>query len=163
MKWACLFVVITAVMLGVTARGADPNVEDLKGIKSLGVVVEELGDEEKDLGLNQDSVKAAISLRLRANRVPISDEKTCYLYVNISALGKQYPRAVSVNVRLYQLAVLDASGKRAAVSTWHKSSLSLLGKDTAKNATLETIQEIVDMFSNDYLTANEAVAVPAAK
>lgn len=58
---------------------------ELKGLKSLGVVVEELGSQAIACGLNQGAIEAAISKRLTAGGLTVrrnSDDDT-YLYVNI--------------------------------------------------------------------------------
>jgi hypothetical protein len=126
------------------------------------IIVEEMFKDENAVGITQESVKAAVSLQMRANRVPISSDADPYLYININAVGTGTPYAVGVDIKLKQAAKLETSGMRRYVATWSRGSTLRVGSNAAKAFILESLKEDVDVFCSDYLTANEdAVATTA--
>ena len=72
------------------------------------LLIESLGNEERKIGLSEESLQAAAESRLRAARLYTEDWKraaNAYLYVNVNVVGPAY----SISVK-YEKRTTDAFG-----------------------------------------------------
>jgi len=138
-------------------RGSSSHfgVKSLKGIGAVRVVVEDLDDDAKALGLDEQTIQtdAELKLRLAGMRV-LSDAEWIvalgqpYLYLRVTATGG----AAAYEVALCQNARLGRNGDLAAgVITW--SQLSADSNPTAAGVR-NGIKDLVDTFLNDWLSVN---------
>jgi hypothetical protein len=155
----CFVIVLTA---GVPAPGVHAQDEDhanatLKGIKAVLVLVEDLPDGAKMLGLTTESIQTDVELKLRLagmrvvtrnEWLPIAGNPYLYVRVNVTK-GAQ---AGSVEVDLNQDVLLKRNGAEASgVPTWTVGQ-TLANPDA--QFVREQTKDLVDRFLNAWLSVN---------
>lgn len=136
----------------------------LRGVGPFDVVVEELHDDATRNGLDEDSIKAAVELRLRRNAVRLGGEEvpSC-LYINIIVVATPERSAFSVDVEFQQPVTVDATGERCQATTYSVGRAGFCHPSDLREQTSDSIAELVDQFINDFLAANEKVGAGAGR
>ena len=119
------------------------------------LVIEDLNDDAKEIGLTKDRVQNLIESRLRSARIykdgsaylPITFTRP-YLYVNINVVG----RAFSVSLE-FKKPVTDEYEHAGLAPTWDVSSTGTHGKDP--RFIVSVLSELMDKFLVEYLRVNE--------
>jgi hypothetical protein len=150
----------------VPASAAPPDLDqrpdaELKGLSSLGVVVEDLGPEALACGLRQNALTAAVSKSLTAaglNVVQNSDEDT-YLYVHVITIASQTGRCFSrYDAYLYSNTAARLSfGTRPVlvqVSLLHEGGVASGGVGTHGEMVTRAIAQYVDRIAARVRNAN---------
>ena len=163
MKKLWIIVVVVGVLFSVA--WAATTVLDrayLEGLEGVSVAIMIAGDDK--CGLTEDELRTITELSLRRNGIKvltpserINTSGRPALLVNIVVVGDKdgIIRAASVNVELLQDAYLLRNRDLFyAVSTWVRLHTLLASVNNIDANVKETIKDIVDEFSNDYLTAN---------
>jgi hypothetical protein len=140
------------------AQDAKPQNASLKDITAVYVLVEDLPDGAKVLGLTKDSIQTDVELKLRlaGMRVATRDEYfklpgSPSLYVNVN-VSDSSARAASIDVELDQNALLERTGALAVgVTTW---SASRVIANPSTQFVRESIKDEVDKFMNAWLSVN---------
>ena len=138
--------------------------ESLRGVKSFGVLIEELDHTALDLGLSVPDIQTAVELRLRLAGMKIVTARESfslpgspYLYVQVSTVGK-VPGAIAYNVDLYfqQDVILErnTNSKIFGASTWSAGTIGTAGSAVASDAIKQLLAKLTDEFLNAYLTVN---------
>jgi hypothetical protein len=151
-----MLLLIVSMLSGSRAygQGSPATANTLKGLSGVQVLIEELNDAAKALGLDTAAIQTDVELKLRmAGLRVLSDEEERstpdrpWLYVNVNVVGK----AAAIGVNFNQTARLARTGETASVTTWSRTGL-------ATNPTAESvrnqIKDYVDAFLNDWLSAN---------
>ncbi|MFC1489811.1 hypothetical protein ACFL6K_01245 [Candidatus Latescibacterota bacterium] len=139
------------------------EIKSLKGLKSVFVIVEALSsDVEKD-GLKQSQIKTEVELKLRMAGIKVQNEDEWFnepwapfLQVSVTPLKNEAISnySYSFGVSLYQYVVLTSDTDIIIPAiTWQSISLGIVG---SRNVAIirNLVEEKIDMFINDYLTAN---------
>lgn len=158
---------IVFLLSGITlyARQTDQSLSSLKGIKKIGVLVEKFNADIYKNGVSEDDIRQAAASLLRKNGIiviPVSETKKIpgapYLYINIGAIKSQHDElyAVCINVQLRQNVILsrDSTKEYFGIPTWSNSNIGIISKDKL-NQIEDYVKEAVNIFINDYQTAND--------
>lgn len=151
---------IFAILVGFngTARAHHTQkLEDLKGLSAVSVLVQDLSDGAKVLGLNKDDIQTDVELKLRLAGMRVVTEEEGfklpgdpYLYVNVTL--PDTPRVASIAIELRQDAVLRRNSAIAhSVITW--SSGAVISSPSAQ-IIRDDFKDLVDKFLNDWLSVN---------
>jgi hypothetical protein len=139
------------------AQGSDLHAESLKGISAVTVLVEDLSDSAKLLGLTADTLRTDVELKLRlagmrvmANEEALKLTDVPALYVRVTVLPGGV--AAGIDVQLGQNALLRRNGQLVYdATTWERTGV-------VANATLQFIRDRlkdqVDDFLNAWLSVN---------
>ena len=160
-------------MLALSAGGQAPKVEKLEGVerfelfahcRPMRLLVENLSNDAKELGLSEDVIWTAAESRLRSAGIYTEEVEPFgrMLYVRVGVAGGAY--AVEVDFLKsfvdYSLAVetdslLDAlqSGGYGKATTWDSSGLGTHG--TRPEVVMGEVARHLDRFLADYLRVNE--------
>jgi hypothetical protein len=149
--------VIGAGSSPIQAQDNERTRASLKGISSLSVLIENLPDGAKVLGLTKESIQTDVELKLRLAGIrvltPEEDYKVLgspYLYVDLNLTNSA--QAASIEVELHQDARLDLNGQPAiGVTTWDTGYL--VSNPTAQGVR-DRIKDLVDKFLNVWLSVN---------
>jgi hypothetical protein len=153
---AMLFI---SMLTGSRAFGQESSVErrakTLEGISGVDILVEDLDDDAKALGLNTESIQADVELKLRLAGMRIVHGAEYfyarghpYIYVSVGVAG----RAAAYKVDLCQDARLARNGDFSpGASTW--SSVSVQSNPTAESIR-SGIRDLVDEFIKAWLSVN---------
>ena len=128
----------------------------LKGLKTIGLIVEKLTPAAEAEGLTREQVQRDVELRLKDSGVPVAKEAGGFLYVNVQTVklpdgsGHSYSIALEfaqpvLLVRDTQILVLGTTWSLSAVGTAAQGKLSLARVD---------VVTLVDRFVSAYRSVN---------
>ena len=153
----CLVAMFSIGFAARSVRAQDPSAPTLKGITAVAVLVEDLPDGAKLLGLTRDAIQTDVELKLRlaGMRVVTRQEDRSlpggpFLWVSVNLTSDA--QAASINIALCQNAILELNYELApAVRTWLTSRLivRLTGQRIR-----DDVKDDVDEFLNAWLSVN---------
>ncbi|MEE2822376.1 MAG: hypothetical protein VYA53_05285 [Acidobacteriota bacterium] len=169
-KSVFILVLLWVPMRPSLGQGTYNQMESLQGIESLRVLVEPDTRDAHKIGLTELQIKTDVELQLQQANITVVDGTpgevpTLYvLYVNLTVLSLEniIPDdtdpgvTVSIEIELRQPATLvrDPSIVTFSAITWTQSLLGISSLEMAHTAIREQIRNQVDIFLNDYRTAN---------
>jgi hypothetical protein len=135
------------------AAGSQVEIDSLRGIKSIEVVVEHLTNNES--GPSEGQIKSDVELKLRLAGIKlISPGKDGFLYVRIGCRHiNNYVYSVNIIVQYKQPVYLMRNQSSSIGATWESGSFGYIGSQKI-DSLRDAIKDIIDLFLNDYLTAN---------
>jgi hypothetical protein len=130
----------------------DPSRRSLQGIGSLHVVVEQLPEGARQLGLSEESLRTDVELKLRRNGITVTDVKgsqaLLYVAVNVVPGGG----AASLYVAVEQPArLLCDDSIYVTATTW--STAGAVANPEAKFIR-DRVGDLMDQFLNAWLAVN---------
>lgn len=165
--WIAASLVFVLAKVGWT-ENASP-IRSLKGLKGVGVLIENFDEDAKKSGLSVSQLQADVELRLRKVGIKVLSAPEYiavagapYLYVRVTVItpGSGSPFyglfACSYVVMLRQSVFLerDPSVQCNGVTTWEKGGIGMYGENRVVEELRKSVGDMTDMFLNDYLTAN---------
>lgn len=140
---------------------AGPGAE-LRGLKTLGILVEDLSAQAKACGLNHDAIEAALSKRLTDGGFTVrtnSDEDT-YVYVNVMTTTVAAATCVSrYDAFLYTHATANLSYRDrpvlVQVSLMHRGGIGTSAPTAHAAAVIRGLEEYVGLFVTQIRDANK--------
>jgi hypothetical protein len=135
---------------------------ELKGLKSLGILVEDLAAQAQACGLNRDTIESALARRLTAGGFAVrrnSDEDT-YVYVNIITTNVSNGTCVSrYDAFLYTHATATLSYRDrpvlVQVSLMHRGGIGASAPTAHAAAVVRGLEQYVDLFVTQINDANK--------
>ena len=117
----------------------------------MGLAVEGLNDDARDIRLTEERLRVAADSRLRAARLYTSDALRAdyaYLYVNVNVSGPAF------SIRLaYNKIARDMFGRTGWATTWTTGAAGTHGRDASY--IVSVLSEHLDRFLAAYLRVNE--------
>ena len=155
-----LFLLITSSVYGQTSES---NIESLRGLKGVGVMVKDLiSDIEKD-GLRKENIQTDVELKLRLAGIKVLTQEEQFNEPGIPCLGVSVDSfirdgsniyAVNISIEFLQKVYLGRDLKIVTVGiTWSKSFMGTVGASNV-NDIRDSVKDKVDEFINDYLSVN---------
>jgi hypothetical protein len=152
--------IITVLLIGITSPSVRAQTEmnaTLKGISTVAVIVEQLHDEAKVLGLTTEMIQTDVELKLLLAGMRVVTQKEImnfpgspFVYVNVQLAGNF--KAASIDLYLSQNAQLERNGQSAtAVVTWFRSAI---GTDPTAQDVRNMTKDLADQFLNAWLSVN---------
>ena len=158
MKNLLYLCVLFLVLLEVSAPFSfGQSVRSLRGLQVMGVLVESLTPEGRRTGLTEEQIKTDVELQLRKVGIRVDDSADDYLYLNphIIEVGEQDLFVYSMTLELFQGVTLTRDTSLSiSAATWLRSVLGIIREEEARSGIRGSIRVLVDVFLNDYLTAN---------
>jgi hypothetical protein len=135
---------------------------ELRGLKALGILVEDLSSQAVGCGLNHDALESAVSARLTASGFSVrrnSDEDT-YVYVNIMTTNLPNGTCVSrYDAFLYTHATANLSYRDVPVlvqvSLMHRGGIATTAAMSHAQAVTRGLEGYVDLFAGQIRDANK--------
>ncbi|HXW62876.1 MAG TPA: hypothetical protein VEJ45_09765 [Candidatus Acidoferrales bacterium] len=131
-----------------------PGVSTLKGISGVQVLIEDLSDSAKALGLEKETIQTDVELKLRLAGIHILSEEednntpgAPSLYVNVRVVRS----AAAVAVELKQGVRLVRNGELSQGTTW---SVGGVGANLTAESIRNHIKDYLDEFLNAWLSVN---------
>jgi len=159
-----LFASALVLLLVASVNAQNPDREALRGIAGMKVTIEALNKDAEEAGVNIEQLKSDVELRLRKATVRVLDDDASalspFLYVNVhvlksSALTNLYAIAVEVHFeRVGTFEAFTGPSRQFMVTVWDRSMLGIVGRQYLASAVREDVEDVVDLFLNDYLAAN---------
>lgn len=122
--------------------------------KNMNVVIEGLSYAYQKAGLSKKMIRAKVELQLRKNGInpnPIPKYRDGLLYVNVNIAGVAY----NVDVEFKRKVTYSSRNRsyEAIASVWETGGTGTYGQDSS--IILKNLSNLIDMFINDYLKANQ--------
>ena len=162
-NYLCLLFVISALLLSlpyVNAEYVSDEKETLRGIKSMGVVIEDMSVEAEGDGLTKEKIRMDIEQKLRMSNIKVLDEKETaespYLYIEICIDKRSLSTFIyEVSVSFKQLVCLKVKPDVSCyATTWKRCYLGGVSQTRMERKVRENIQYLVDKFTDDYRAVN---------
>ena len=116
------------------------------------------------LDLNKDSIKAAVELRLRRNAVKLGNGKLVpVLCADILVAASPERVVYSIELEFHQVVLVVATGQHCSAATWKRTRIGGCHPSQLRENVSDGLEELVDLFSNDFLAANEKVEAEAGR
>ena len=152
-----LLLCVLALPLTVTAAGDAPlDRGTLRGLKSVGVIVDPIDADLVRQGLTADSLQQQIEGRLQ--RAGISVDRSAPEFVGIRVLqvrGQRGPYALCFSVGVYQPVLLVRNKDiKTATETWAVETILLADPKVLTREALTSVDELADRLVAAYRAAN---------
>ena len=138
------------------AAGAGPKeAKSLRGLRRFDVLIEHLDADAESIGLNADTLKVDVELRLRTAGIKtVSDPEAPYVYVYITVLRIEALRgaAYSVAVRVQSNVKIIQTGKMTNATIWESGKIGTGSSVLLRDAVRKTIGGLVDQLTHDILS-----------
>ena len=122
--------------------------------QALHIVVEDLSQAEKDLGLTRERIQTKVELRLRQAGIRPRSQigPSHYVYVRVSALGAMFHVDVKFD-RFAEFTLPNGESYSMFVTTWTSSAMGTHGRDS--EYIIGIVDQGLDEFLNEYPKANQ--------
>jgi hypothetical protein len=151
------------------AEDADTQSERLAmaGLPGVRVVVADLNQDFKSIGLTRELIQSKVELQLRRLGVRVlskdewlRSERGPYLHISITGgqMREQQVFYFSADASLSQVVRTVGTDVVIGGITWEDGGAGYAGQNVCKKAVLEYIDDKVGMFANEFLAANPPAA-----
>ena len=146
---------VLALVLHAQAAVAQNDLEPLRGLDSLKVVVVGVDADAVRAGIDSSSVRVQAELELRRIGITVSDAAASTLAVHFAVLvlGNSRGYAYAYGMQLLQTVKLAGHGPLIAV-TWEQSGVAVAGQSKMSESLQQSVGGVTRAFLNDYLAAN---------
>lgn len=164
MQYILMAIVMALTCFNLSTAQATPleQLESLRGLPGVALVVEDIGPDVQADGLSEEAVRTAVELILRSSGIRILTQSemlktpsTPYLYVQVGTARDGLQYSVCVLVSLKQLVSLVQRPQHTMLTgTWRFDSTGYVGKNNIRQVISNIIEPKVTAFANDFLTVN---------
>ena len=166
-RWLILLMVVAMILSldsPIFAVNGRSNRATLRGLKGVGILVEQLPPEVEREGLVRNQLQMEAESKLRMAGIKVLTKEECsktpgepYLYININVnLAKTeseiYPYTIDAML-IQKVSLLRAPEQITYAVTWSTGGVGSIGKPILSQLR-ESVAEVVDLFINAYLGEN---------
>ena len=154
-----LLLLATLLLLPPATRAAGDAALDratLRGITSVGVVIDNIDPEIEKLGVTRNLLLPLISQRLEQNHINMDKAANEFLGLRITGVrNTRGPWAVALSVGLYQPVLLSRNHDiHTSTQTWEVESVLMADPKGLADACSETAGDLVNHFAQIFKTVN---------
>ena len=160
---AMLFLFTMVCASGVYAQVYDGDIESLRGLKGVYVMIGDLKPDIEEDRLEKEQIQTDVELKLRLAGIKVLTREEYekelgrpYLYVSGISMKREIGSHVfNTQVELVQQVQLTRNTKISLTTkTWSTSDIGYVGEKDVANYVRDAIKDGVDEFINDYLSVN---------
>ena len=152
-----VLLLMLALPLAMKAAGDAPlDRATLRGLKSVGVIIDPLDPELVKQGLTQEILQTQIEERLRGAGIVLDKSATEFVGLRvIQVRGQRGPYALCLSIGIYQ-PVLLARNKdlKTATQTWEVETLLMADPKVMSRESLNSVNQLADRLVDAYRSAN---------
>ena len=130
--------------------------QTLKGIKSVNVVIGDLGPDAEGL-VTVDQLRTDVELRIRTAGLTVGPAAV-YLQVEVTIVKgvEQLTGAYDFNCEsaIFQDVVVSGNSVKALAETWSTAYVAIVGRDNLSKGIRSDVNDQIDKFLNAYLSVN---------
>ena len=158
--YTTLFFVLLVLMVPVESAAATGDLAKLSEIR---IVIEHMGSNEKELGLNENDIKNHVFVFLRSKLPTLKVTESVvvpYVYINLNIAkyrtgsGAILGYVGSVRVHIERQVTIDKIGKLTAAPVWINSTLVSGLQDKAVAHVRESLDDLLTAFAADWYRDN---------
>lgn len=155
-SYAILLIIFWVTLIGKNALAEEilKEYKLLKGIEKVNVVVGELTEDAKKIGLTEERIQTVTELRLRKEGIEVieileSTSPGICLYISIGVVGGAFSVSLGLNEAVYLERMPEVE---TIAATWHRGLTGTHGNSSDYIVT--ALSALIDQFLNDYYKAN---------
>jgi hypothetical protein len=128
----------------------------LKGIKAIGVIVDQLPPEFPKEGVNTDALQTRLADRLRAANITVDPDAKEFVGLRVTSVrANRGPYAVCISIGLYQpVTLVRDPAMRLAPQTWEVETVLMADPKILYRAAMESVDELAARFVTAYRSVN---------
>lgn len=126
----------------------------MKGVKEVGILIEELDSSAKACNITEDYLDAAVRIRLSNSRlkmVPMDKLPDAYIYVQLTIIDDKTHCVASLNISFNKY----IQSERAAGNFWRRTELLVFRKSNFQNSLRDAIDNHITQFLGAWLKSNQ--------
>ncbi len=147
-----LFFALLVLVVPVESAGQYGDLAKLSEVK---ILVEGLGSDAKELGVNEDNIKNHVFVFLRSMlpRLKVSESAVPYLYLNLNILysetvgGKKTGYFGSIRIEIFRSVTINKTGSRIFSIVWRENMILNGPKDGAAIAVRDSLDTLLTKFA----------------
>ncbi|MEW6356800.1 MAG: hypothetical protein AB1696_10760 [Planctomycetota bacterium] len=152
------YLTLALIVRGTTLRAAgDADVQSMRGLEALRVVVEELPDATKKLGISQSALRIITEAHLQQqHHIKLDDQSPVFVYIKCAVVGP-YKGAIAyhLTVEARQMVTLTRDPNlQLAAATWEQSGTFMTTEQKFAQSVQEKLVGMVDKLGYAFLVAN---------
>jgi hypothetical protein len=144
----------TVAILAISALPASSGTAGFSGIRSIGVIIEDMDDSDTDFGVSRSGLRRAVTRRLKLARIERHEEAHPCIYVRVTSVEGRGSHSYAVEVDFRQR-VTTANGERVRAATWNKIMIGMCSSSSYEEVIDDVVDDLVDDLLEDYLDAQE--------
>jgi len=152
-----LFFTLTLFM-AFLANAGDATLDraTLKGVKAVGVIIDQLPQDLPKEGVTPDALQARLTERLREANITIDPAAKEFVGIRASSVrAAKGPYAVSMTIGLYQPVTLARDpSMRAAPQTWEVDTVMMADPKLLYRAAMDSVDDLAARFIAAYRSVN---------
>ncbi len=154
---------LTCLDLRTTQAASPEELDSLRGLPGVRVVIEDIDLDAQADGLSQEAIRTAVELILHSSDIRVLTQSESFktppephLYVRVAILADNNSGyALSALVELHQRAsLLHRPQRKMSTATWSIRSIGIVGRNQIRSVIAKMIEPQVKEFANDFLAAN---------
>jgi hypothetical protein len=128
----------------------------LKGIKAVGVIVDQLPQEFAKEGITADAIQARLADRLQDANITVDPAAKEFIGVRATSVrASRGPYAVNISVGVYQpVTLVRDSTMRAAPPTWEVETILMADPKLLYRAAMDSVDDLAGRFVAAYRSVN---------
>jgi hypothetical protein len=152
-----LFAALAFPSLALAAGDTQLDRATLKGLTAFNIIVDKIDAQLEGAGVTVSAVRSRMEERLRAANITIDESKTDFIAVRMTGVrASRGPFALAVSIGAYQQVLLARDrNMKTATQTWEAETVLLAEPKQLYRATMDCVDELVDIFVNAYRSVNK--------
>ena len=132
----------------------------LRGLKSVGVVMDQLDPDLQKAGLTQTDLQSHLEAKLTEAAVPVDPAASDFVGLRLTSVrGARGPFAVSLSVGVYQpVELVRDKSLRTSTATWEVETILMAEPKILRQAMFESIDELAGRLATAWRSANPAAS-----
>src|SRR4051794_7767036 len=151
-------ILLTLLLAAFVAHAGDATLDraSLKGVKAVGVIIDQLPPDLPKEGVTADVLQTRLTQRLNDAHIPIDLAAKEFVGLRASSVrAAKGPYAVSMTIGLYQPVTLVRDKEmRAAPQTWEVDTVMMADPKLLYRAAMESVDELAARFIAAYRSVN---------
>lgn len=149
---------IPALLVAFPAHAGDATLDraTLKGIKAVGVIIDQLPPDLPKEGVTAEVLQARLTQRLAEAQIPIDSAAKEFVGIRASSVrDARGPYALSMSIGLYQpVTLVRDSNVRAAPQTWEVDTVAMAAPKLLYRAAMDSVDELAARFIAAFRSVN---------
>ena len=150
---------LTILLLGVCVCVAGDAALDratLKGIKAVGVIIDQLPADFPKEGVTVDALQTRLAERLKDANITVDPAAKEFVGLRATSVrGARGPYAVCIGIGLYQpVTLVRDAAVRSAPQTWEVETVLMADPKVLYRAAMDSVDELASRFATAYHSVN---------
>jgi hypothetical protein len=133
----------------------NPDIEKLRGLKEIKIVVEELPSGAAKCGINESALETSMRFILQQSRLQVVPNTPAFVYLNVAVLALSTTCVTSVSLRALVPVTILHNQTRALANIWERETLLTSSPSNAGQRTSNEVESLAKQLVVDWSSANK--------